>query len=90
MGVLGQLDPPKSLGQEIRMALASVLQIKSLWFYAKESLPAFHVVASGTSSELTPSKEQGKSFCIRGRFCTAKWPNPDNCTEEKLLEEIIF
>lgn len=33
MGVLGQLDPPECLGQEIRMALASVLQIKWPWFY---------------------------------------------------------
>lgn len=32
MGVLGQLDPPKSLGQEIRVALTSLFQMKRQWF----------------------------------------------------------
>ena len=58
--------------------------------YPEESLSAFHAVEGGTSSELTPRKDWGKSFCIRSRFRAAEWPNPADCIEEKPLEEISF
>lgn len=32
MGVLGQVAPPKPLGQEIRVALTSMLLMKRQWF----------------------------------------------------------
>lgn len=38
MGVLGQLDLPKFLGQEVRVASTSVLQTKRQWFTRRRPL----------------------------------------------------
>lgn len=89
MGVLGQVAPPKPLGQEIRVALTSMLLMKRQWFTQRRAFLLSMRWNVGPPLNSLPVRTRG-GVCIRGRFHTAKWPNPAGCIEEKPLEEISF